>query len=257
MIFETHAHYDDKAFEEDRDELIKGLYTNKVDKVVNVASNLDSIDNTLRLIEEYDFFYGALGIHPSDSGDLTDEDMEYINSHLKDDKVVAVGEIGLDYHYDEPDRDIQKKWFVRQIDMARNMSLPMIIHSRDAAKDTLDIMQAEKCRDIGGVIHCYSYSVEMARDFLDMNFYIGVGGVVTFKNAQKLKDVVEYLPLDRIVTETDSPYLAPTPHRGQRNNSTYIPLVIDEISRIKGIDRLELEEILYNNALSLYRMENR
>lgn len=254
MIFDTHAHYDDEAFNIDRDELIKSLKLNKINKVVNVCSSLDSVNRTISLCNKYEDFYGALGIHPSDCGNLNLKNFEYIESLLHTDKIVAVGEIGLDYHYDEPSIEIQKKWFIHQIDIARRNSLPLIIHSRDAAKDTIDIMKAEKCETIGGVIHCYSYSVEMSREYLNMDYYIGVGGVVTFSNAQKLIDVVKYAPIEKIVTETDSPYLAPTPNRGKRNTSLNIPLIIKRIAEIKGLSIEKTEDILYNNALKLYNL---
>lgn len=254
MIFETHAHYDDDAFDIDRKELLLNLKSNNIEKIVNVSSNYDSINKTISLCKEYDFFYGALGIHPSDCGNLSQNDFDFIESLLCNEKIVAIGEIGLDYHYDEPEKEIQKKWFIHQINMARRNSLPIIIHSRDAAKDTLDIMQSEKCDSIGGVIHCFSYSVEIAKKYLDMNYYIGVGGVVTFSNAQKLIDVVRYTPIDRIVTETDSPYLAPSPNRGKRNTSLNIPFIIRKISEIKGLPIEDTENILYENALKLYNI---
>ena len=169
-------------------------------------------------------------------------------------KCVAVGEIGLDYYWDEPERDIQKKWFVTQLALARDLKKPVNIHSRDAAADTLDIMKAEKAEDMGGIIHCFSYGVEMAREYLDMGFYIGVGGVVTFKNGRKLKEVVEYAPLDRIVLETDCPYLAPEPFRGHRNQSGYIDLVAEKIAEIKNVTKDEVIEATRNNALRVYNI---
>lgn len=255
MIFETHAHYDDDSFDKDRDSVILSLKQNNVKYVVNVASNFKSIYSTIDLCQTYDFFYGALGIHPSDCGDLDYSHFETINNLLSSPKIIAIGEIGLDYHYDTPDKEIQKKWFIHQLSMAKESNLPVIIHSRDAAKDTYDIMISENAKDIGGVIHCYAYSVEMARDYLNMGFYIGVGGVVTFKNAQKLKDVVKYTPLDRIVTETDSPYLSPTPYRGERNSSEKISFVIQEIANIKNLSVEEVETTVFNNALNLYRLK--
>jgi len=254
MIFETHAHYEDKAFDEDRELLMKKLVENGIERVVDVGSSMDSCRRILNLCEKYDFMYGALGIHPSDTGELTEEDMIFIRDESQREKIVAIGEIGLDYYWDTPERDVQKKWFVRQLSLAKEVNLPIIIHSRDAASDTLDIMKAEHAEDIGGVIHCFSYEKEMAREYLNMGYYIGVGGVVTFKNGRKLKEVVEYTPLDRIVTETDCPYLAPTPHRGERNSSLYIPLVIEEIARIKNVSVKEVYEVTRKNGYDLYRM---
>lgn len=255
MIFDTHAHYDDNAFDEDREELINELLNQGIEKVVNVGASMDSCKRTIELVRKYPFFYGALGIHPSDTGELTEEDIEYIKKECLGEKIVAVGEIGLDYYWDTPERDIQKKWFVRQLDLAKELSLPVIIHSRDAAKDTLDIMKAEHAQDIGGVIHCFSYETEMAREYLNMGYYIGVGGVVTFKNGRKLKEVVEYTPIDRIVTETDCPYLAPVPYRGKRNSSLYIPLIVKEIAAIKNMNEEDVYRITCRNGYELYRMK--
>lgn len=255
MIFETHAHYDDEAFNTDRESLLTELKNNNIGFIVNVSSSFPSIESTINLCNQYDFIYGALGIHPSDCGDMTSEHFNQIKSLLNNKKILAVGEIGLDYHYDTPLPDKQKECFITQLNLAKEAKLPVIIHSRDAAKDTYDIMISENAQDIGGVIHCYSYSVEMARDYLNMGFYIGVGGVVTFKNAQKLKDVVKYTPLDRIVTETDSPYLAPMPHRGERNSSLNIKYIIEAIANIKALDVSFVEKTLYKNAINLYRME--
>lgn len=255
MIFETHSHYEDKAFDEDREILMRQLIEAGIERVVDIGSSLDTCKRILSLINEYPFMYGAIGVHPSDTGNLTEADIDYLKIESANEKIVAIGEIGLDYYWDEPERSIQKKWFEIQLQLAREVSLPVVIHSRDAAKDTLDIMKAEKAGDIGGVIHCFSYGTEMAREYLDMGFYIGVGGVVTFKNGKKLKEVVEYTPIERIVTETDCPYLAPTPHRGERNSSLYIPLIIEEIAAIKNMDVQEVYRITCKNGYDLYRMK--
>lgn len=255
MIFETHAHYDDKAFDEDRDLLLSGLKEQGIGRVVNIGSSPRSCAQTIELMEKYPFIYGALGIHPSDTGELKEEDMDWLAQQCRRDKCVAVGEIGLDYYWEEPDPAVQKEWFVRQLQLAREAKLPVVIHSRDAAKDTIDIMTAEHAQELGGVIHCYSYTKETAGTFLDMGFYFGIGGVLTFKNGKKLKEAVEYLPLDRIVLETDSPYLAPEPNRGKRNSSLNLPYVVEALAKIKGIDREEVERITWENACRLYRME--
>lgn len=254
LIFETHAHYDDHMFDEDRDELIGSLQAAGIGRVVNIGSNLANSQRTVDLVKKYDFFLGAVGVHPSDVDELDDNNFSQIEEMLGNDGIVAVGEIGLDYHYDEPSEDIQKKWFVRQLDLARRLDYPVVIHSRDAAKDTLDIMTAEKAGDIGGVVHCYSYSREQARDYLNMGYFFGIGGVVTFKNGKKLKEVVEYVPLDMIVLETDSPYLSPVPFRGKRNSSLYLPYVVSEIAAIKGVSEDEVRRITWENAHRLYRI---
>lgn len=254
MIFETHAHYDDDKFNEDRTEILASMKENHVEYIVNVSSSLETIQKTIALMEEYDFIYGALGVHPSDCAELTDVSLSEIEKLCKTSKVVAVGEIGLDYYWPEPDHTLQKEWFQKQMDMARRVKLPIIVHSRDAAKDTMDLMVSAHAEEIGGVVHCYSYSKEMAKDFLEMGFYIGIGGVVTFSNAKKLKEVAEYVPLDRIVLETDSPYLAPVPNRGKRNSSLNLPYVAEEIAKIKGIDVETVYDVTFQNALKLYRI---
>ena len=253
-IFETHAHYDDDAFDIDRDELLNSFSENGIIKAVNIGANLSTSKATVELAKNYDFIYGAVGVHPSDIRELeADGAIDEIEKMALEDKILAIGEIGLDYHYEDTDELLQKKWFVKQMDLARKLNLPIVVHSRDAAKDTVDIMTAEHAENIGGVIHCFSYSKEVAKIFLDMGFYIGVGGVVTFKNGKKLKEVVEYTPLDRIVLETDAPYLAPEPFRGKRNSSLYIPYAAQSIADIKGITVDELYEITYNNAMKMYR----
>lgn len=254
-IFETHAHYDDEAFDGDREELLESLPRNGITRVVNVGASLSSCRRTIDLTERYDFIYGALGIHPNETAELTEEDIVWLERQCRSEKCVAVGEIGLDYYWDEPDRDIQKKWFARQLDLARELKLPVIIHSRDAAKDTVDLMTAEKAGEIGGVVHCYSYTKETAKVFLDMGFFFGIGGVLTFNNAKKLKEAVEYIPMDRIVLETDCPYLAPVPNRGKRNSSLNIPYVAQAMAQIKGISEEEVRAAAWENAHRLYRMK--
>ena len=252
MIFDTHAHYDDEAFDEDREELLASLKENGIGAVTNIGASLESCRTTLKLAEAYPWMYGALGIHPSESGELTEEDMDWLQGLLGNEKIRAVGEIGLDYYWEEPEHEVQKKWFARQLDLARQARLPVIIHSRDAAKDTLDIMKAEKAGDMGGVIHCFSYAPEIAREYLDMGYYIGVGGVVTFKNAKKLKEVVKMLPPERILLETDCPYLAPVPYRGKRNSSLNLPYVAAAVAELKGMETEEVIRITNENARKLY-----
>ncbi|MDO5550959.1 MAG: TatD family hydrolase [Lachnospiraceae bacterium] len=255
MIFDTHAHYDDEAFDQDREAVLNALQEAGIGAVVNVGASLESTERTLKLTEEYPFIYGAVGVHPSDSKDLTEEDIQWLEGLTNRDKVVAVGEIGLDYYWEDPDHEIQKKWFVRQLALARKVKLPVIIHSRDAAKDTLDIMKAERSQEIGGVIHCFSYGKEMAREYLDMGFFLGIGGVVTFQNGKKLKEVVEYAPLEQLVLETDCPYLAPVPNRGKRNSSLNLPYVVEGIAALKGITPQQVMEVTWENAKRLYRLQ--
>lgn len=254
-IFDTHAHYDDEAFDEDRDTLLTQLPVEGIAKVVNIGASLASCRRTLELMDRYDYIYGAIGVHPSETAELNEENFRWIKEACGHGKCVAVGEIGLDYYWEEPAHDIQKKWFMRQMDLARELALPLVIHSRDAAKDTIDLMTEAKAGEIGGVIHCFSYTKETARIFLDMGFYIGIGGVLTFQNAKKLKEAVEYIPMERIVLETDCPYLAPVPFRGKRNSSLNLPYVIDAMAQIKGISPEEIQQQTWKNAHDLYRIK--
>ncbi len=255
MIFDTHAHYGDNRFNKDRHKLLMSMKQNGIENIVEVGAGIQSTKDAIALSEKYDFIYSAVGIHPSEVADIDERHMEWLLSLSTKEKVVAIGEIGLDYHYNEPERLVQKKWFKRQLKLAREAMLPVIIHSRDAAEDTLDIIKSDCDIKNGGVIHCFSYSPEIAHIYLDMGFYIGVGGVITFKNSKKLADVVEKAPLDRIVIETDAPYLAPEPYRGKRNCSIYLKYVIDEIARIKKISQKEIIDITERNAKKLYRLD--
>lgn len=252
MIFDTHAHYDDEAFDLDRDEMLTQLKEHGIEAVTNVGASMKSCKATLELTRKYPFVYGAVGVHPNETGELSETDMNWLLEAAMEEKIVAVGEIGLDYYWEEPDHETQKKWFVRQLALAEKVKLPIIIHSREAARDTLDIMKAEQAGKLGGVIHCFSYSKEMAREYLNMGFYLGIGGVVTFKNAKKLKEVVEYMPMEQMVLETDCPYLAPVPNRGRCNSSFNLPYVVREISQIKNLPAEQIIQITSENAKRLY-----
>ena len=254
MIFDTHAHYDDDAFDGDRDVLLQAMHKDGVEWIANIGASLSSTQRTVELSEQYDFIYAVVGVHPSDTAPLVDSDMDWLKELTKKEKVVAIGEIGLDYHYDEPVKEIQKKWFERQLALAREVKLPVSIHSRDAAQDTLEIMRAAHAEELGGVIHCFSYGWDMAKIYLDMGFYLGIGGVVTFKNGKKLKDVVEKAPIEQLVLETDAPYLAPEPYRGKRNASNYLRYVAAQIAELKGMTSEEVMAITYENARRLYRL---
>lgn len=255
MIFDTHAHYDDEAFDEDRDRVLMGLKEAGVGTVLNVGASMASSESTLALTEQYPFVYGSAGVHPSETAELDEEKFQRLCEILKNPKILAVGEIGLDYYWEEPEHEIQKKWFLRQLELARQMQLPVIIHSRDATKDTLDMMKEARAGEIGGVIHCFSYGTEIAREYLNMGFFLGIGGVLTFKNAKKLKEVAAYAPIEQIVLETDCPYMAPTPHRGTRNTSANLPYVVNALAEIKGILPEQVIEITEQNARRLYRMD--
>lgn len=252
MIFDTHAHYDDEAFNEDRDVILSDLQLQGIEKIINIGATIESTGATVDLMQKYPFIYGAVGVHPEGVTEMTDESMDWLKELCRYNKTVAVGEIGLDYYWNEPEREIQKYWFRRQLQLAKEEKLPVVIHSRDAAKDTIDIMKEEHSEQTGGVIHCYSYSKETARIFLDMGFVFGIGGVITFKNAKKLKEAVEYIPMDAILLETDCPYLAPEPYRGKRNNSMYLSHVVAKIAEIKGISTDKVEQITMENAIRVF-----
>lgn len=253
MIFETHAHYDDEAFDGDREELIASMRQNGIEYIVNVGSSLKSTAQSIELAKKHPFIYAAAGVHPSETDELNEENFKWLRGQCLEEKVVAVGEIGLDYHWNEPSKDTQKYWFERQLDLAREIKKPVIIHSRDAAKDTYDIMRSKNAAQIGGIVHCYSYSAELALEFVKMGFYIGIGGVVTFKNGKKMKEVVEAVPLERILLETDSPYLAPEPNRGKRNSSLNLPYIAQKIAEVKGITYDEAVRTTFENARRVYK----
>lgn len=256
MIFDTHAHYEDEKFDLDREELLASMRVHGIDKIVNVGSSLETVKKSINLAEKYDFIYAAAGVHPSEIECLDEDGFVWLKEQAKHPKIVAVGEIGLDYYWDK-EKDVQEKqriWFRRQLALAKEIRLPVIIHSRDAAEDTLTIMKEAHTMQIPGVIHCFSYSVQMAEEYVRMGYYIGVGGVVTFKNAKKLKEVVEKIPLDYLLLETDCPYMAPEPFRGKRNSSLYLPYVVKKIAEIKGITEQEVIDVTERNARKMYRL---
>lgn len=252
MIFDTHTHYDDKVFDGDRDRLLKEINENGVDYIVNVGASIDSSIKTLALSQKYSFIYAAVGVHPSETEGLTKGDLLWLKEKAAEPKVVAIGEIGLDYYWPDPDKAVQKKWFEEQLQLAGEVGLPVIIHSRDAAKDTLEILKSWQRKKTKGVIHCFSYSKETAKEYLDMDYYFGIGGVLTFKNAKKLIEAAEYIPMERILLETDCPYLAPEPYRGKRNQSDYIDLVAGRLSQIKKISKEEILAQTMRNAKNFY-----
>ncbi|MDO4312399.1 MAG: TatD family hydrolase [Eubacteriales bacterium] len=251
MIFDTHAHYDSSQFDEDRDELLNSMSEQGVGTIVNVGASYQSCFTVPEMVQKYPFMYAAVGVHPDEVGDLNEETFARMKEQFQKEKVIAVGEIGLDYYWDNESHDLQKKWFIRQLELARELKLPVLIHSREAAADTMEIMK-EYGQGLGGVIHCYSYSKEMAKEYVKMGYYIGIGGVVTFKNGRKLKEVAAEIPLASILLETDCPYLAPVPFRGKRNNSAYIKYVAEEIARIKGIDPETVIGQTEENARKMY-----
>ena len=253
MIFDTHAHYDDHQFDNDRYSLLDSMKEAGIGTIVNNAADLESVETSLELAHRYDFVYAAVGVHPENAYELDDSKLLWLRDKSHDPKAVAIGEIGLDYHYpDNPDRDTQIKWFRAQLRLALEEKLPVVIHSRDAAADTMEIMKEAASKGIVADIHCYSYSPEQALEYVKMGFYIGVGGVVTFKNGKKLKQTVDKIPLDRILLETDCPYMAPEPFRGSRNSSVYLPYVVKAIADIKGVTPQEVIDITEQNARKFY-----
>lgn len=260
MIFESHAHYDDRQFDVDREKLLENLPFQNVGVIVNVGSDIRSSKESITLAHQYDYVYAAIGVHPGEVDTMKEADMEELSHMAKETKVVAIGEIGLDYFRKEGNayKSVQKEWFCRQLDLAKEIEKPVIIHSRDAAEDTIQILRDFRKEnpqiENPGVIHCYSYSPELAKEYVAMGFYIGIGGVVTFKNAKKLVETVAQIPLERILVETDSPYLCPEPNRGKRNDSSQIRYVIDRIADIRGIAPEEVEKQTEMNARKMYRL---
>ncbi len=257
MIFDTHTHYDDEQFEEDRDALLHSLAESGVGAIANMGASMRGAKDSVALAKKYPFAYAAVGIHPDHAKELNEEEFAVLKALAAEEKVVAIGEIGLDYYWDSTEREDQKYWFKRQLDLAEELNLPVVIHSRDAAADTLDIMKeayTQSGQTLTGVIHCFSYGMEIAQEYLKMGFYLGVGGVATFKNGRKLKEVIEVTPLNKIVLETDCPYLAPVPFRGKRNSSEKLHYVVSAIAEIKGVSEEEVERITWENACRLYRL---
>lgn len=256
QIIDTHAHYDDESFNNDRDEVFRELKENGVIGVMNCASSYESLKLTDKLSKNYDFIFAALGIHPENSDELSDNTLEEIRGYIKkNNKVLAIGEIGLDYYWDEnPSREIQIEAFKKQMRLARELDLPVVIHDRDAHKDTLEVIK--QFPEVNGIIHCFSGSVEFAKECIKLGYYIGFTGVVTFKNAKKVLEVVKEIPLDRILVETDCPYMSPEPFRGKRNRSDYIKQMILKIAEIKGLDPSEANKKFNENFIRLVGIDN-
>ncbi len=250
MIFDSHAHYNDKRFDDDRDTVLTQMLGKDVCGIVNCGTDLASSQYSVALAEQYDGIYAAVGFHPEDLGDI-DRDFDECTKLLAHEKVVAVGEIGLDYYWDAFPRPIQQEWFVRQMQLAKEHNLPVIVHDRDAHEDTLTLLKQE--RPVG-VLHAFSGSVEMAKVVLDLGMYIGLGGVVTFQNARKTVEVAQMIPLDRLLLETDAPYMAPVPFRGRRNDSTLIRFVATRIAELRGMDAEEILAITTENAKRLFQL---
>lgn len=248
MLFDSHAHIDSSKFDDDREMVINRAASNGVELIMNPGADLESSINAVKLSEEYDFIYAAVGVHPHDADTMDENMLEVIKSLALKDKVKAIGEIGLDYFYDNSPRDIQKHWFKRQLELAKELKLPVIIHDRDANQDVFDILREVNSFETGVLLHCYSGSAELARQYVKLGAYISIAGPVTYKNARKTVEVVESIPLDRILIETDSPYLTPMPHRGKRNEPMYVRFVCEKIAQIKNLPYEEVEKATNENA---------
>lgn len=252
-IFDTHAHYDDEQFDSDRSELLASLTGKGISGVISCGVNAESSKANIDLSEKYPFIYAAVGYHGLNTEDLTGDYLDILKGLIKNEKTVAIGEIGLDYHYEKETRDIQLKIFREQIELANEYSLPVIVHDREAHEDTLNILKELKPR---GVIHCFTGSVEMAKEIVKIGMYIGLGGAVTFKNAVKPVEVAKYVPADRLLVETDCPYMTPVPYRGKRNDSSLIPYTAEKIAEVRGVTAQEILDLTAENARALFRIAN-
>ena len=255
MLFDSHSHLDGEKFNKDRDEVINRAKEAGVSYIMNPGADLETSANAVKLSEKYDMIYAAVGVHPHEAKTMDEIMLQLIKGLAKKPKVKAIGEIGLDYYYDNSPRDIQKKWFREQIRLAKELKLPIIIHDRDANEDVMNILKEEKAFDTGVLMHCYSGSAELARQYVKLGAYISIAGPVTFKNSRKAVEVVEIVPLDRLMIETDSPYLTPQPHRGKRNESSYVRYVAEKIAEIKGITFEEVANVTAENAKRYFNIK--
>jgi TatD DNase family protein len=252
MLFDTHVHLNAEQYNDDLEEVIERARATGVEHMVVVGFDRPTIKKAIELAETYDFLYASVGWHPVDAIDMTDEELAWLEQLAAHPKVVALGEMGLDYYWDKSPRDVQKEVFRKQIQLARKVKLPIIIHNREATADILAILKEENAQEVGGIMHCFSGSPETALECIKMNFYISLGGPVTFKNAKQPKKVAEAVPLDRLLIETDCPYLAPHPYRGKRNEPSYVKLVAEQIAEIKGISYEEICRITTENAKKIF-----
>ena len=252
MLFDTHVHLNAEQFTEDLDEVLQRAKEAEVENMVVVGFDRPTITRAMELVEQYDFLYASVGWHPVDAIDMTDEDLQWIEELSSHPKVVAIGEMGLDYHWDKSPKEIQKEVFRKQIRLAKKVKLPIVIHNREATQDIVEILKEEEAGEVGGIMHCFSGSAETAKECVEMNFYISLGGPVTFKNAKKPKEVAMEIPMERLLIETDCPYLAPHPNRGKRNEPSYVKLVAEQIAEIKGISYEEVAKKTTENAKKLF-----
>ncbi|HHW36375.1 MAG TPA: TatD family hydrolase [Bacillales bacterium] len=252
MLFDTHVHLNARQFADDEEEVIERALSEGVSHMVVVGFDKETIEGAIRIAEQNDFIYAAIGWHPVDAIDMKEEDLEWIEELASHSKVVALGEMGLDYYWDKSPKDIQKEVFRKQIRLAKKLKLPIIIHNREATQDIVDILKEEEAGEVGGIMHCFSGSLETARECIAMNFYISFGGPVTFKNAKKPKEVAAELPLEKLLVETDCPYLTPHPYRGKRNEPAYVKLVAEQIAELKGVSYEEVAHQTTENAKKVF-----
>ncbi|WP_347723874.1 TatD family hydrolase [Lysinibacillus capsici] len=256
MFIDTHVHLNADQYEEDLQEVIDRALEAKVERMVVIGFDRKTIERTMLLIEQYDFVYGVIGWHPVDAIDCTQQDLEWIEQLASHPKIVGIGETGLDYYWDKSPKDVQQELFRKQIQLAQKINLPIVIHNRDATGDVVQILREENAASVGGVMHCFSGSVETARECIAMNFMISLGGPVTFKNARLPKEVATEIALEHLMIETDAPYLAPHPHRGKRNEPAFVPLVAEEIARLKGLTIEEIAQATTANAKNFFGIDN-
>ncbi|WP_077210335.1 TatD family hydrolase [Bacillus dakarensis] len=252
MLFDTHVHLNADQFQDDLQEVIDRARETGVSNMVVVGFDRPTITKAMELVEKYDFLYASVGWHPVDAIDMTDEDLAWIEELSQHPKVVAIGEMGLDYYWDKSPKEVQKEVFRKQIQLAKKVNLPIIIHNREATSDIVAILREEEAHTVGGIMHCFSGSVEVAMECVEMNFYISLGGPVTFKNARKPKEVAEAVPLEKLLIETDCPYLAPHPYRGKRNEPSYVKLVAQQIADLKGLSYEEVAKATTENAKKIF-----
>lgn len=255
MLIDTHVHLNADQYEEDVEEVIERAREAGVTKMVVVGFDRKTITKAMELVEQYPFLYAVVGWHPVDAIDCTEEDLAWIESLAEHPKVVAIGEMGLDYHWDKSPKDIQQQLFRKQIQLAKRVKLPIVIHNRDATADVVRILEEEDAKEVGGIMHAFGGSVETAQQCIDMNLYISLGGTVTFKNAKAPKKIAAEIPLEKLLVETDAPYLTPHPYRGKRNEPFYVTLVAEEIARIKEISVEEVASVTTKNALNLFQIQ--
>lgn len=252
MLFDTHVHLNADQYEEDLEEVIDRARKDKVENMVVVGFDRKTINRAMELVEKYDFLYAAVGWHPVDAIDMTEDDLAWIEELAGHEKVVAIGEMGLDYHWDKSPKDVQKEVFRKQIRLAKKVKLPIVIHNRDATADVVEILKEEEAKEVGGIMHCFTGSLEVAKECMEMNFYISFGGPVTFKNAKKPKEVVKEIPMEKLLIETDCPYLTPHPYRGKRNEPAYVRLVAEQVAELKNMSVEEVAEKTTANAKKLF-----